>query len=83
MTTNLIEQAKAMAERLGAIDSIDMRDDPWTVECALTEAVALIRQLIAQIEGADVVGINADLIIEPGHVNDWNLPPPPSLTQGD
>ena len=79
MTTNLIEQAKAMADTMDASIAFDLR--PLRSKCR--QAAALIRQLIAQIEGADVVGINADLIIEPGHVNDWNLPPPPSLTQGD
>ena len=46
MTTNLIEQAKAMAERLERIDGFGMKDEPWIVEAA-----ALIRQLIARIEG--------------------------------
>ena len=50
MTTNLIEQAKAMAERLDmSLGLVDRQ--PGMVAHTATEAAALIRQLIAQIEG--------------------------------
>ena len=49
MTTNLIEQAKAMAERLE-------RDQGYRDPAITEKAAALIRQLIAQIEGDQNAG---------------------------
>ena len=47
MTTNLIEQAKAILAQIEARPN----DAPLPTEYLLDEAAALIRQLIAQIEG--------------------------------
>ena len=56
MTTNMIEQAKAMAERsimLADIGDMGRKPDPT---CFYRKNAALIRQLIAQIEGDQNAG---------------------------
>ena len=84
MTTNLIEQVKAMAERLETTTITlpkNQSDQDVCVVIAYTEVAALIRQLIAQIEIPHTYSVTISSTA--GGTGGSGPIPPPSLTQGD